>query len=245
MKKTFFLLLIPTIAAAQKDSVLSGAYTWKDPGSKTFVLLEGKTHDMSWMQVSAVQFTSAKPTQQTVPANEEHVIIIKSGELQASLKDSTWQLGAGSVLMLLPGEKFALSKNAKDPVQYYLMKYRSKTPVNTNPNTQSIVRDWKNIVYKPNDRGGGRRDFFEVKSPMSKRFEMHVTTLAEGLQSHAPHTHRAEEIVLVLDNDTEMQLADKFYKGGKGTLYYLGSNVSHAIKNIGKGTVTYFAFQFE
>jgi (S)-ureidoglycine aminohydrolase len=74
---------------------------------------------------------------------------------------------------------------------------------------------------------------------------MHVTTLKEGLKSHEPHTHRAEEIVLMIDNKTEMQIGDRFFKGGAGDIYYLGSNVPHAIRNDGKGTCTYFAFQFE
>jgi (S)-ureidoglycine aminohydrolase len=80
---------------------------------------------------------------------------------------------------------------------------------------------------------------------MSRRFEMHVTTLNEGIKSHEPHTHRAEEIVLVLENKTEMQIGEKFFKGGEGDVYFLGSNVPHAIRNDGKGTCTYFAFQFE
>ncbi len=108
----------------------------------------------------------------------------------------------------------------------------------------SFVKDWNKIPFKPHDKGG-IRNYFEKETAMSKRFEMHVTTLKEGIKSHEPHTHRAEEIVLVIENKTEMQMDDKFYKGGPGDIYYLGSNVSHAIRNDGKGTCTYFAFQFE
>jgi (S)-ureidoglycine aminohydrolase len=42
-----------------------------------------------------------------------------------------------------------------------------------------------------------------------------------------------------------MQIADRFYKGNTGSIYYLGSNVPHAIQNDAIGTCTYFAFQFE
>jgi (S)-ureidoglycine aminohydrolase len=69
--------------------------------------------------------------------------------------------------------------------------------------------------------------------------------LKEGLKSHDPHTHRAEEIVLVIDGQTEMELGSKLYKGTVGDIYYLGSNISHAIRNDGKGLCSYFAFQFE
>jgi len=108
----------------------------------------------------------------------------------------------------------------------------------------SFVKDWNKIEFKPHDKGGIRH-YFERPTAMCKRLEMHVTTLKEGIKSHEPHQHRAEEIVLIIDNKTEMQIADKFYKGGSGDMYYLGSNVSHAIRNDGKGTCMYFAFQFE
>jgi mannose-6-phosphate isomerase-like protein (cupin superfamily) len=44
---------------------------------------------------------------------------------------------------------------------------------------------------------------------------------------------------------TEIQLGNEIVKTGVGGFYYLGSNVSHAIKNIGTKPATYFAFQFE
>ena len=80
---------------------------------------------------------------------------------------------------------------------------------------------------------------------MSKRFEMHVTTLNEGLQSHDPHTHAAEEIILIIDNQAEMQIGDRFLKGKAGDVYYVGSNVLHGIRNDGTVPCTYFAYQFE
>jgi len=80
---------------------------------------------------------------------------------------------------------------------------------------------------------------------MQKYFEIHVTTLKEGLRSHDPHTHRAEEIVLMIEGDTEMQIGEKFYKGKTGDFFYLGSNVLHAIRNEGTKSCMYFAIQFE
>jgi (S)-ureidoglycine aminohydrolase len=93
--------------------------------------------------------------------------------------------------------------------------------------------------------GGGRRDYFERPTAMQKRFEMHVTTLKEGIRSHDPHTHRAEEIVLMIEGDTEMQAGEKNFKGKTGDFFYLGSHVIHAIRNEGTQPCMYFAFQFE
>jgi (S)-ureidoglycine aminohydrolase len=127
------------------------------------------------------------------------------------------------------------------------MKYRSKSAVNIERGKSaggSLVKEWGNVEFKPHDKGG-RRDFFERPTAMLKRLEIHVTTLKASLKSHEPHTHKAEEIVLVIDGKTEMQISDKFYQGKAGSVYYLGSNVPHALQNTGSENTTYFAIQFE
>jgi (S)-ureidoglycine aminohydrolase len=254
MKKILtILLLIPLINFAQQDSVSSGVYKWKEPTlSKknkihSTVLLEGKVHDFEWMQLTANNLNpSAKKIKQIIPENQEQLIIIKTGLLQIGLGDSAFVLNAGSVAVLMPGEKFLL--NCTQPCSFYTMKYRSKVAKDLESvknNGKSFVKLWDGIPFKPNNNGGGRRDYFEQPTVMQKRFEIHVTTLKEGVRSHDPHTHRAEEIVLMIEGDTEMQIADKFYKGKTGDLFYLGSNVLHAIRNEGTKPCMYFAIQFE
>lgn len=182
-----------------------------------------------------------------VPDDEEHLLIVKAGTLIISLKDSVWKIGGGSIALLMPGEKYLLRNAGTESCTYYLMKYRSKLPVDIARGKESggsFVKDWNKIVFKPHDRGGVR-SYFEKATAMSKRFEMHVTTLNPGLRSHAPHTHNAEEIILIIENKNEMQIDDKFYKGGTGDIYYIGSNVLHGIRNDDTGTCSYFAFQFE
>ena len=108
----------------------------------------------------------------------------------------------------------------------------------------SAVLDWKKVAFRSHDKGG-RRNFFDRPTAMCARFEMHVTTLNVGLQSHDPHTHAPEEIILVTAGETKMQIADKFFPGTPGSIYYAGTKVPHAIENTGKAPCTYFAFQFE
>ena len=254
MKKLLVILfVIPFIAAAQKDSVLSGIYKWEEPKvSKqnrvsSTVLLQGKVHDFEWLQVTANNLSpSPVRLKHTVPKNQEHLIIIKTGRLQIGFSDSTFALEPGSVAMLMPGEKVLL--NCTQATSFYILKYRSKAPKDlkrAKENGGSFVKFWNGIPFKPNNNGGGRRDFFEHGTAMSKRFEMHVTTLKEGVRSHDPHTHRAEEIVLMIEGNTEMQIGQNFVKGTKGDFYYLGSNVLHGIRNIGTKPCMYFAFQLE
>ena len=246
------LFLIPLTALAQKDSVLSSPYNWQQPALQkdkisSVVLLEGKVHDFEWMQLTANSLNpSPERMQLRIPKSQEQLIIIKTGILQIGLGDSTFALNAGSVAVLMSGEKILL--NSTQPCSFYIMKYRSKTPKDLErgkKNGGSFVKFWDGIPFKPNTKGGGRRDFFERSTTMQKRFEMHLSTLKEGMRSHDPHQHRAEEIILVIDGDTEMQIGEKFYTVNTGGFYYLGSNVLHAIKTTGTKPSTYFAIQFE
>jgi (S)-ureidoglycine aminohydrolase len=255
MKKLLFslCLLLPLYMVAQQDSVLSGLYTWKAPSSTAkplanAVLFSGKAHDMEWIEVSANTFaTSATATTIEVPPNEEHLVIVKAGRLQFVLGDSSHILGSGGVALLMPGERYSIRNTEKTQVQFYLMKYRSKLPVDVERSKRaggSAVTDWSQVQFKAHDKGG-RRNFFDRPTAMCERFEMHVTTLNVGFKSHDPHTHAPEEIILVTDGKTKMQIGDKFYPGGRGSLYYAGSKVPHAIENTGSAACTYFAFQFE
>ena len=104
--------------------------------------------------------------------------------------------------------------------------------------------DWNSVAFKPHDKGG-IRNFIERPTAMLERFEMHVTTLKAGIKSHDPHTHKAEEIVLLVNGNTEMQIAQSHQKANGGDLIYLSSNILHAIENIGNEPSTYFAFQWQ
>lgn len=253
MKKIFLILfLIPVIVFAQQDSVLSGPYNWKEPTAQknkiaSTVLLEGKVYDFEWMQISTNTITGLKKIKLKVPSNQEQVIIVKSGLIVIHLNDSSFSLTPNSVAVLMPSEKYTITNSGNASSDFYTMKYRCKASLSMKelPASRSYIRLWEGTAYKPNNIGGGRRDFFERPTAMQKRFEMHVSTLKEGIRSHEPHTHRAEEIVLVIDGDTEMQIGQQFYKTYVGGFYYLGSNVLHAIKNIGTKPSTYFAIQFE
>lgn len=253
MKKSLLLLasLLPLLLMAQQDSLLSGVYTWQEPvgGDKnilTKVLFEGKVHDMQFLQMSA---NTVLPTKKKFgyqpPINQEYLIIIKSGTLMIDIRDSSYTIGPGSIALLMPKEQVKLQ--SKDSCKFYLMKYTSKEPIDLERGRisgGSLVRDWNKLEFIPQERSG-RRNFFERPTAMCRRFEMHTTTLKEGIQSHDPHRHKAEEIVLVIENNTEMVVGEQKLKGGVGSIYYLGSNVLHGIRNDGKGLCTYFAFQFD
>ncbi len=256
LRRTLFTIIafFPLLLSAQKDSVNSAVYDWKDPVTpsgkaiKTTVLIEGQVYDMEWLQMSANSLAvSSSPVSMTVPGDEEHLYFIRQGSVNFTLQNTANEIGAGSIALLMPGEKYSLRNVGGEACEYYILKYRSKLPMDTDRGEKaggSFVINWNDIPFKPHDKGG-RRDFFERPTAMAKRLEMHVTTLNGGIKSHDPHTHRAEEIVLMVEGDTEMQIGQGFYKGKSGSVYYLGSNILHAIRNEGTSPCTYYAFQFE
>lgn len=238
----------------QPDSVLSGVYHWEDPkeklteGLSRSILLEGKVHDMEWLQISSLQLAGGQSVSSNqVPVTEEMMLIVKQGELRTTIPGMQKSIGPGSMVLVLPGETCSIENQGQQACEFYAIRYKSKSPADPERGKNaggSFIKDWNDITFKPHDKGG-IRSYFERPTSMGKRLEMHVTTLNPGIKSHDPHTHRAEEIVLMIEGETEMQIGNEFKKGSTGSLYYLGSNVLHAIRNTGSTPCTYFAFQFE
>jgi quercetin dioxygenase-like cupin family protein len=77
-----------------------------------------------------------------------------------------------------------------------------------------------------------------------KELEIHVTTLNNGLSSHSGHSHDDEEFVLVRYGNVEMDLDGTHYKGGPGSLFFLTSQGTHSINNIGSTPCEYYAIRW-
>jgi len=256
--------MVPVMAFSQPASekvlvpIPPGTYGWKNPVAghhrdlRTTPIIAGSASAMSYLAMDACTLSpSRKKTLLPVPDDEEHLYLIKSGVLHIAFRDSSWSIGPGSIALLLPGERVSVS--ADNECSYYRMRYRSKAPVDVargKASGGSFVRNWNDLTFRQHDRGGVR-SYFQKATAMSKRFEMHVTTLKPGLKSHDPHTHNAEEIILLLEDGdvgkarTEMLIGDHTFTGGAGDFYYVPSQLLHGIRNTGEVTCSYFAFQFE
>lgn len=210
-------------------------------------LLEGSSVDFKHIKIHA---TSISPKQAPHPSHkhdEEELIIIKEGELTVTIEGKTQTLGAGSIALIMSGDEHGFENKGNSTATYYVMRYESRELKNIERGKQaggSFMINWNDIPFKEHDKGGIRK-FFDKPTSMTRRFEMHVTTLKEGMESHPPHTHKAAEILLPIDNIAEEHIDGQWIKAGIGDIIFLESNVPHAIRNITKGTVTYFAFQFE
>ncbi|MVM31356.1 cupin domain-containing protein [Spirosoma sp. HMF4905] len=253
LRLAFFTLfsLITRLLIAQ--SIESKTYVWaeapvtKQANSEQRTLLEGSTTDFSHLKVHA---TTLLPHQAPHPAHkhdEEELIIIKEGKLTVTIEGKTKTLGVGSIALMMPGDEHGFENKEDTPATYYVMRYASKEPKDLERGRKaggSFWIDWNDVPFQPHDKGGIRR-MFDRPTAMTKRFEMHVTTLNQGLWSHPPHTHRAAEILLMVDKTANESINGKLYSATAGDLIYLESNVPHALQNTSQGSCMYFAFQFE
>ena len=231
----------------------SRTYVWaetpvvKKETSEQRMLLEGSTRDFSHLKVHT---TTVIPHQAPHPAHkhdDEELIIIKEGKLTVTIAGKTKTLGAGSVALMAPGDEHGFVNNEDTPVTYYVMRYQSKEPTDLTRGRKaggSFWVDWNEVPFQPHDKGGIRR-MFDRPTAMTKRFEMHVTTLNEGLWSHPPHTHRAAEFLLMVDKSSQESIDGKLFPATVGDLIFLESEVPHALQNTSRGSCTYVAFQFE
>ena len=85
---------------------------------------------------------------------------------------------------------------------------------------------------------------FDRATAMLNRFDIHVTTLNVGQQSHDPHTHVNEEIILMIDGNAEERIGDKKELAKPGDVIRLGSKVLHNITNVGNKPCQYYAIQW-
>ncbi len=249
----FALLSLSAINPLLAQTIESKSYAGKDApmtkkaNSEQRVILDGSTTDFSQFKLHATTLPAHQAPHPAHKHDDEELIIIKEGELTVTIAGKTKTLGAGSVALMMPGDEHGFENKSDASTTYYVLRYTSKEPVNLERGQKaggSFMIDWKDVAFTPHDKGGIRR-MFDRATAMTKRFEMHVTTLNEGLWSHAPHTHRAAEILLMVDKESKESVGGKMYQASVGDVIYLESNVPHALQNTSKGSCMYFAFQFE
>lgn len=239
-------------AMAQYPAVPAAVYRWeaaelsKKGNSEQRVLLEGATPAFTHVKVHATTVAGGKAAHAGHTHADEELIIVKEGQLNVTIKGKTETLETGSVALIMPGDEHALANAGQKPVTYYIMRYETEKPQPERgaKSGGSIVKHWNDLDYKAHDKGG-RRDVFDKATVQSERFEMHITTLNEGLMSHPPHSHKAAEILLLIEGEAEESIDGKWVPSVVGDIIFLQSQVPHAIRNTGKKPCTYFAFQFE
>ena len=235
----FIFLFLPFTVGFAQQMVRSTVYSGQKPG----VLFEGEMAPLKNTRFELLSIPSGQ-SYEVDGTDRECLLLLRSGVSEFNSGALAGELSPGSIALVQTGMGFSLKNSGSKSLEFYLFSYKAKIKNPAPDSARSLVRTWENITFSPHDKGGIRRYFDQATSETS-RFEMHVTTLMGGLRSHDPHTHKAEEIVLMIEGDTEMQIGDRFYNGTAGDVYFLGSNIPHAIRNTGDKPCMYFAFQWQ
>jgi (S)-ureidoglycine aminohydrolase len=248
MQCTSFLI------AQKTDSVKSGVYAWnhlqpkKEKTSITRQILKGSTLDLAYFEMHA---STLQPGKATHPAHthgdNEEIIIVKQGMVEVTIDGNSTTLGPSSVVVIIPGDVHGIKNIGNETAIYYIVKMKSSYATNREGATKlggSFIVNWDTVAVHKNDKGQ-HRDVFDRATSQFARFDVHATTLNAGQVSHAPHTHRAEEMIVMIKGNVQMQIGNKFYKSSAGDVIFLESEILHALNNTGNSACEYFAFQWQ
>jgi (S)-ureidoglycine aminohydrolase len=248
MQNTSFLV-------AQKiDSVKSGVYelnkiqSIKGKTSSSQQIFKGHTLDLAWFEMHT---TTLEPGQASHPAHThgdtEEIIIVKKGIVKVTINDHSTTIGPSSVTVIMPGDEHGIENAGIENATYYIVKMKSLYATNRERATKaggSFIVNWDTVAVKKTDKGQ-HRDIFDRPTSQFARFDVHATTLNAGQVSHPPHTHRSEEMIVMIKGNVQMNIDNKFYKAATGDVIFLNSEIPHALNNTGNSACEYFAFQWQ
>jgi (S)-ureidoglycine aminohydrolase len=203
---TIILILFTWTSFLQDNHVVSRAYQWDDlkpVKEETRVrrqILTGETSSLSKLEVHASTLEPGKAPHNSHTHNDaEELIIVKEGQLEVTIKNQSQVLNTGSIAYVIPGEEHGFINKGSTPCTYYILKFKSKAPTDIQRAQKaggSFMIDWQNFNTIANDKGT-RTNIYDKPTALFKRFEIHVTTLNQGLTNHKLHQHSSEEILII------------------------------------------------
>ena len=214
-------------------------------GSKSSVF-KGEGDALKLQEMNVIRIQEKKKYTVKAPADREHFFILKNGNLKIRFRDKEQVLPVGSMVTIMPKDQIVFENTEGILAELYEMSYLAKSPMNEERGIKaggSFIVPWESAVFKPTAKGGGRQ-FFDRATAMLNRFDIHVTTLNVGQQSHDPHIHVNEEIILMIDGNAEERIGDKKELAKPGDVIRLGSKVLHNITNVGNKPCQYYAIQW-
>lgn len=246
-----FCLLFSKSLLGQILPLESKVYTIESKQTKTkfgskSAIFKGEGDALKLQEMNLIRIEEKKKYTVKASTNREHFFILKNGNLKISLGDKVQVLPFGSMVTVMPKDQIVFENTEGATAELYEMSYLAKSPMNEERGSKaggSFIVPWESAVFKPTAKGGSRQ-FFDRATAMLNRFDIHVTTLNVGQQSHDPHTHVNEEIILMMDGNAEERIEDKRESANSGDIIRLGSKVLHNITNVGNKPCMYYAIQW-
>jgi (S)-ureidoglycine aminohydrolase len=262
--------LIRADTIIQADTLAAGVSQWnKAPVTPTKTgesrsILTGATRDLTSLDIRALTLNagqSAPQPREAAPQPREaeysdQLLIVKDGILSLTTVNASKQLGPGGVALFAAGTRPGLKNTGTTPVTYYLFRFisRSSRPIRSSPTEgkgdqarqarSPVMIDWPEMEMKPTNKGETRQIFDRPVSWLGK-INLHATTLNPGEVSHPPHTHRAEEIILMRSGHVQEYIDGHYCPASGGDLIFLPSGSLHAVENKSSERCEYFALQWQ
>jgi len=237
---------------AQTDSLGAAVYSAKDAEAQHMgtvekkQILAGHTLDLSRFEVYTVTLPAGKKYSPAADDKKfERLIVIKTGEVKVELKDSSKTVGPGSLALILADDAVKFENMTNSPVSWYVLRFISKNEDNKRGHNAgaSFIKDWKSLKATITPKGETRM-VFDRPTIMFERFDVHATVLNGGYNSHDPHTHRAEELILMLNGDSQFQIGQDKFHAYTGDAVLMASKILHAAQNTGTVPCGYYAIQW-
>jgi quercetin dioxygenase-like cupin family protein len=87
------------------------------------------------------------------------------------------------------------------------------------------------------------REFLRGAEHSGFGLEVHETVLGAGVQTHAPHKHVHEEIIVLVEGTLEALLETKTQVAEAGSVIYLASDQMHSVRNAGSTPCRYYVVE--
>ena len=104
--------------------------------------------------------------------------------------------------------------------------------------------EWSTLTVAQTKAGEVRRVVQQPTATLDE-LEIHITTLRAGEESHPPHRHPNEEILIVKEGQVEALVNGELKRGGPGSLIFQASNQLHNIRNVGSTPATYHVINWK
>lgn len=248
------MLSMHFLVAQKTDSVKSGVYALnkiqpkKGKTSTSQQIFKGKSLDLAYFEMHATTLEPGQAPHAThTHGDTEEVIIVKQGIVKMTINGHSTTIGPSSVAVIMPGDEHGIENAGNEKATYYIVKMKSQYATNRGRATKaggSFIVDWDTVTVEKTDKGQ-HRDIFDRPTSQFARFDVHATTLNPGQNSHLPHTHRSEEMIVMIKGKVQMNIGNKFYKAAAGDVIFLESEIPHALNNTGNTACEYFAFQWK
>ena len=87
------------------------------------------------------------------------------------------------------------------------------------------------------------RSFFHGMEHSGFNLEAHETVLGPGVETHPPHSHEHEEIIVVVEGTVEVTVEGKSEMVEPGSVIYYEPNRSHNLRNAGTTPCRYYVIE--